>query len=90
MLLVALSRETCCKLTVKSLFAELAYSTMAVRTHFNMLLENGYLNTQSHEHDRRVKYVMITTRGELVVHKYLNCVSQLIEHYTLETTTFEP
>lgn len=90
MLLVALSRETCCKLTIKSLFAELAYSTMAVRSHFNMLMENGYINTECHEYDGRVKYVIITTRGEIVVHKYLSCVSELIQQYTLETTALDP
>lgn len=81
MLLVAYSAERCSQLTVKTLFAELAYSTMAVRTHFRMLIENGYLLTQQNENDRRVKYVLITERGQHIVDRYLEYACHLIDTY---------
>jgi DNA-binding MarR family transcriptional regulator len=83
MLLLAFSAEKCCKLTVKTLFAELTYSTMAVRSHFRMLLENGYIDTEQHENDGRVKYVRITERGQLIVEQYLEHVCQFIDEYDL-------
>lgn len=57
------------KTTVKSLFTCLPYSDMGVRYHFNRLIENGWIDLATDNHDLRVKICYPTDKLNIRVEK---------------------
>jgi len=59
-------------ITPKQLFSSLPHSYSAVRHHYNLLLEGGYLVHKTAESDKRVKYIEPTEKFMSAVASYAN------------------
>jgi len=46
------------RLTVKQLYAQLPHSDSAIRQHFDLLLDEGWIELEDDNSDRRIRYVV--------------------------------
>ena len=66
------------ELTVKALFASLPYSDMGLRYHFRKLLNDGWIELQPMNGDKRVKQIKPTEKLSNQFGLFLNSIKQAL------------
>ena len=78
-LYIAITHNEQQPITIKQLFSCCSHSYTAIRTHYNRLLNNGYLIHKTAANDKRVKYVEPTEKLIQSTINFANKVSLILE-----------
>jgi DNA-binding MarR family transcriptional regulator len=63
------------RITVKEFFSSLPHSYTAVRQHYTRLIEGGWLTHFDHPTDKRIKYISVTEKYEILMKEYASRIS---------------
>ena len=76
-LILAIHDYSQSQITVKQLFSSVPYSYSAVRTHYQRLLTDDWIELCSDEKDRRIKFVRPTQKFFTAISKYAETINLL-------------
>lgn len=74
-ILLLLAQPDMHRITVKEFFSSLPHSYTAVRQRYLRLIDDGWLIHSNHDSDKRVKYVSVTEKYEVLMKEYARKIS---------------